>query len=613
MEGKENQDDAASSAKEPEGRESPGGKEKHDGADSSSKRPGGRLSLGETSSSAEGVEDEAQMADDSVRGFLEYIPEGVETPGTSAVMSEVATPDGAATPEGSVSSSSLDTEESRGSRAKKKTKRKKRLHHGRATLNTRPNILRDPYHVCLGRPFKGEDNASANLNVPGKDHVVAFVTSTSVDALKISPSVIAAEKVAQQEVDLVKENVTLNGLLSDLIECLKLDHELRMKSKDNDQPVRRPNGIIKPAAKRKELSFDIPETNPTSAISPKLGTEAKARELFSAESSLRTPWSPIKLQEPQVPCPQPHPGKDARLSPVSGIELGQDKSGGDDDKQPETPAALATFQVHKVSLEERPSDGATAAAQVDEEPLIFFSSSLTDSSERQQLADHPFKGSSGYAGDSEAESFGGGRGCLEAAFGAGSFSEECGLAWRSPKPDRDNTHSGSSIADGEREVLGCWHELFQPIKMVSKYIQTDCWNEPASESSTRDQAHAPVAPRLKTTTNSLQKACLLQTALPHRRTTSAHSEASSTEELQKIFSAYSSSSARADESGRVKGMLHDRNFSMTSSGSAGKSGPDSASIAQPSTFDGGPTTTTADVPNRAGVSPDIEDALKSGH
>lgn len=565
-----------------------------------------------------GAENEAGVADHDGHLYLEYFPEtgdkdwaarhaaGSDTPGMSALPSEPATPDGAGTPEPG-STSSFDTDDSHGPKDKKKSRRKKRSknpherHRERVVLNTRTNILRDPYNACLKQPFKGADKASDDQKAPGKDHVVAFVTSTSVDGHYVCPSVIAAEKMTQQDIDLVKENATLNALLSNFIAGLELHHELKIRRKNNDKAVRRLNGIIKPAAKRKGISFNIPDTNLTTATSPNLGSEA--------ESSLWTHKSPVRFQEPQMPWPQPSLLNRASASPVSGIELGQDKSGGDDDKRPQSAAALGTFEAHKASLGERPSD---------ETPLIFFSSSLTDSSERQQLAGSFFKGSSGYAGDSETESFVDGRGCLEAAFGGGSFSDDYGHTLWSPVPNRRNTHSDTSSADRERgETSGCWHDRHrQPIKMVSKYIQTDCRNGPSLDSSGRDLEHAPLPPRLKTTTNSLQKPCSLQRALLHRQATGGHSEASSTEELEKIFSACSTSSARAgeDESGRVKGMLHDRNFSVTSSsGSSGKGGQQSASIAQPGPFDGGTINSTADGPNRAGVPVDIEDGLKTGH
>ncbi|KAL3219405.1 hypothetical protein MRX96_030423 [Rhipicephalus microplus] len=152
------------------------------------------------------------------------------------------------------------------------------------------------------------------------------------------------------------------------------------------------------------------------------------------------------------------------------------------------------------------------------------------------------------------------------AFGADSLTEDFGLAQVG-----SGNASSANIASG---IQGCWHDFLAPIKMVSKYIQTECWNEPETESS-----FSEVVRRHRSgSSKALERACSLQIAVPEHQAAAAgghRSEGSSVEELAKIFAAYSSSPASHhgnDEFGRadVKGVVHDRNFVLRSpTGDAG--------------------------------------------
>lgn len=573
-------------------------------------------------------ESEARMADDEVPGALEYVPHTVDaneqatggptaepsvvgTPGSSAMPSKGMSPEGGVTPEdlSRTSFTSIDGAEG-GSRCKKprrkKSRRSKEHRREPVVVVSRSNILRDPLHVCLGRPFPSDDDAGSAARAPdpkpapsaATDSVVAYVTSTNVDdpGLCSASSAATVEKAAEQT-ELVNEKAVLNAILSDLMECLELRSSFKYDMADEDGQEQR-NGLREPRGERGGASSKGEgkrESNPTDTCEKE--SEERRPDVSMGEASLLQQLCPAEEKQAVEPHAQRciAGSEEAQRSPVSSA---LDNKEGDRGvgKRPGSPAAATELGDLEANKQKQSQD-----VVVHEAPLVFVSMSRTEAGERNQIArfksrsacvsgaetKEPFVSKQDDGDDDEEEEED--RGCLDMAFGAGSFTDDLDLGQLGPgNASSPNTASG---------IQGCWHDFLGQIKMVSKYIQTECWNEPESESSFSEV----VRKQRSGSTKTLHRACSLQITVPERRPAAAGglcSEESSAEELAKIFAAYSSSpTARVgkDESGRadVKGVVRDRNFGVPSPTTTGGGGggtttasPPAAGVVQGSACDG---------------------------
>lgn len=569
---------------------------------------------------AVGNESEARMADDEVPGALEYLPHTVDaneqatggptaepsivgTPGSGAMPSKGISPEGGVTPEDLSRTSFTSIDGEGGSRCKKprrkKSRRSKEHRREPVVVVSRSNILRDPLHVCLGRPFPSDDDAGSAARAAdpkpapsaATDSVVAYVTSTNVDdpGLCSASSAATVEKAADQA-ELINEKAVLNAILSDLMECLELRSSFKYDMANEDGQEQR-NGLSEPRGERGGTSSKGEgkrESNPTDTCEKE--SEERCPDVSMGEASLLQQLCPVEEKQAVEPHAQRciAGSEEVQRSPVSSA---LDNKEGDHGvgKRPESPAAATELGDREANKQKQSQD-----VVVHEAPLVFVSMSRTESGERNQIA--RFKGRSAYVtgaetkepfvskqddGDDDEEEEED-RGCLDMAFGAGSFTDDLDLGQLGPgNASSPNTASG---------IQGCWHDFLGPIKMVSKYIQTECWNEPESESSFSEVARK----HRSGSTKNLQRACSLQITVPERRPAGGLcSEESSAEELAKIFAAYSASpAARVDESGRadVKGVVRDRNFGVpsptTTGGGTTTASPPAARVVQGSTCDG---------------------------
>lgn len=517
--------------------------------------------------------------------------QGCGSPVVDAVALKTVATSGEVTPDisgNSTSRSSLASTESSAEMQKKgkqlrrsgKKRRKRRQEGGRdiVVVTNRTNILRDPFYVCVGRPFPNEEEQTAAEENKGfdADKVVAYVTSTSVDG-----SASAAIEKAVRQAELVKEKAVLDAVLRDLIDLLEL-HSVRQEKPEAE--AEQPNGLIGPRFEKQGDHFSKRE-NVSSNLADTCQNESEANHpdgiVVDAGLAQSEQLSSIKKQAVR----EEHPPQclvangEVRQHPANSSQANQDHTSGSN-QRPESSGATTASESRRVALHEHTLDVASATLKVYEAPLIFFSMSLTESSERNQPA--PSKDSSGYLGGSETEPVRSkpdedDHGFLDMAFGAGSFTNHCGLGQM--PPDGENASSPTALGGGC--TPGCWNNFLQPITMVSKYIQTDCWNNPASESSFSDVVRQ--TSHHKSSTKILQRPCSMQISVPQRRAAAGGgTNYSSAEELEKIFAAYSppSTPGGKDFSGRAdmkKGMLRDRNFILPSSAEGG------ADTAPPST------------------------------
>ncbi|KAL1480510.1 hypothetical protein MTO96_034711 [Rhipicephalus appendiculatus] len=547
-----------------------------------------------------GVEraEEAQIARSKIPGALERTPRTlgdqqdagrcervtadaavIDTPGTGGRPSSAVTPEGCGTPTACESSSKTSTTSIEGVEStesvnrtkrsrRKKRRRKKEGCREPVVVVSRSNIIRDPLYVCLGQSFpSGDDakNAAAaaeadpkQASAAGADNVVAYVTSTNVDGPGLSSASNAAtvEKTAE-EAELIKEKAVLNAVLSDLMECLELHSSKYAKTEEDAEE--RGNGLVKARKKRARKS-----SKGEAKHKPSPGDNRRSKSEEVEERRLDVPMGEVSWlhaqrlsQSREKQAVEPH-----YPQAVTGREKARQSSENKEgdcviDKSPECPSAVTELGHFEEKRHKRSQDVAGRAARKRyEAPLLFFSTSRSQSSEQ---------GSSGYVagseitkGDDDDEEED--RGCLDMAFDADSLTEDFGLAQVG-----SGNASSANIASG---IQGCWHDFLAPIKMVSKYIQTECWNEPETESSFSEV----VRRHRRGSSKALQGACSLQIAVPEHQAAAAdglRSEGSSVEELAKIFAAYSSSPSSRhgnDEFGRadVKGVVRDRNFGVPS-------------------------------------------------
>ncbi|XP_065304421.1 uncharacterized protein [Dermacentor albipictus] len=525
----------------------------------------------------------------------------VGTPGTGTNPSMGRTPEDGVTPEarGSLSRACITGSDSSEGSSRCKISRRKKSHRSKegrrqpVVVVSRRNILRDPLHVCLGRPFPSNEDAGSAATAAdpkaapsaGTDNVVAYVTSTNVDGAGLgSASTAATVEEAAEQAELANEKAFLNAILNDLMECIELHSSFKYDVAEDDEQEQR-NGLAEPRGERRgSSSKGEGKREPNSAGTCQKESEQRRPDVATGEASLLPLQQPYPTEVKQAV--EPH-----ALRSIAGREEAQksavnsalDNKEGDYgvDKRPESPDAATKLGVLEDNKQKRSQD-----VVVHEVPLVYFSMSRTEPTERNEIA--PSKGSSGHVtypgmkepfvskqddGDDDEEEEEEDRGYLDMAFGAGSFTDDLDLGRMGPgNASSPNTASG---------IQSCWHDFLAPIKMVSKYIQTEWWKEPESESSFSEV----VRKRRSGSTKTLHRACSLQITVPERRAAAAGglgSEESSVEELAKIFAAYSSSpTARVgkDESGRadVKGVVRDRNFGVPS----------------PTTAAGGGGTTTA--------------------
>ncbi|KAH8010183.1 hypothetical protein HPB51_025618 [Rhipicephalus microplus] len=508
-------------------------------------------------------------------------PADISTPGTSGMPSNTETPEGGWTPAAQESSSGTSIERAESTESVSRTKRSRRKKGRRkkegrrepVVVVSRKNIIRDPLYVCLGQPFPSDDdakNAAAaaeadpkRASTAGVDNVIAYVMSMNVDdpGLNIKSNAATVENTAGQA-ELIKEKAVLNAVLADIMECLKLHSSRCVKAEEDEEEVR--NSLAKARKKRTEKSSkgelkrkSNPGDNRRSG-----GEESEARQLDVPMGELSQLHAQRHNQSQKKQTVEPHYPL-AVTGKVKARNSLESKEGDCVvDEKPERPAVVTEVRQFEDEHQKRSRDvtGCTARRRY-EAPLVFFSTSCANSSEQ---------GSSGYVAGSETtkedDDDEENRGYLDMAFGADSLTEDFGLAQVG-----SGNASSANIASG---IQGCWHDFLAPIKMVSKYIQTECWNEPETESS-----FSEVVRRHRSgSSKALERACSLQIAVPEHQAAAAgghRSEGSSVEELAKIFAAYSSSPASHhgnDEFGRadVKGVVHDRNFVLRSpTGDAG--------------------------------------------
>lgn len=545
-------------------------------------------------------------------------PSVISTPGTVGAPSDTVTPEGGGTPGSRGSSSRTSIESAEGSSQNKKPRRKKRRRkrEGRrepVTVVSRSNIIRDPLYVCLGQSFPSDDDVGNAASAPeadpkratiaGADNVVAYVTTTNIDGPGLSSASTAAtvDKTVE-EAELVKEKAVLTAVLNDLIECLELHSSNYDKSEGNGRE--QGNGLVD---HRSKLAGASPmrkakrQRSPRDTSRKKRGGREELRLDFptgeASSPQLQRLRTPVERQavEPHsqhaVACREKAPN-----SPVTSTYLKNKEEDCVIEKDP-AGAAAVTELGHVDNKQHEGSQDIVGLAErkLYEAPLVFFSMSRTESSERNQIV--PSKRSSGYAAGSETtEPFVSkrddedddeeDRGCLDMAFGADSFTEDLEIV----EMGRISAPSPNTVS----AIQGCWHDFLAPIKMVSKYIQTECWNEPETESSFSEV----VRKHRSTSTKTLKGACSLQITVPDSHATAAgglRSEESSVEELTKIFAAYSSSPVAhmgKDEFGRadVKGVVRDRNFGVPSPMAGGGTtiaSPPTSVVAQGCTCDGG--------------------------
>ncbi|KAK8759167.1 hypothetical protein V5799_003204 [Amblyomma americanum] len=470
-----------------------------------------------------------------------------------------------------------------------KKSRKRRQEGGRGTVVVinRTNILRDPFYVCVGRPFLNDEEEAAPEPNPGceADKVVAYVTSTNVDG---------CASAAIEKAELIKEKAMLDAVLRDLIELLEL-HSVRQEKSDAE--AGQPNGLIGAYLEKKGDHFSKHENmNPNVTVACRNEREAIHPNIPVLDANLAHQEHPSPVRKQAMN--EGHPPQcivtdEVRQGMMNNSQMNQDNTCGHD-QRPASSGTAAAFEHRKAAMQEHTFNTANSVLKVYEAPFAIFSMSLTDSSDRNQPA--PSKDSSGYLGGSETEPVRSkpdddDNGFLDMAFGAGSFTEDYGLG-QLPS-DGENPSSPTTVGGGCN--TGCLNNLLRPITMVSKYIQTDCWDGPASESSfsevVRQTSHH------KSSTKILQRPCSMQISVPQRRaaTGGGSGGSSSAEELEKIFAAYSppSKPGGKDASGRAdlkKGMLRDRNFNLPSSAEGGAdTAPPStpAGVAQQCAFGGG--------------------------
>ncbi|KAH7962985.1 hypothetical protein HPB52_019035 [Rhipicephalus sanguineus] len=538
--------------------------------------------------------DEAHMARSEIPGALERTPQTIgekqeaggsepvaadptviSAPGTGGMASNTVTSEGAAMAaarESSSRTSSTSIESvSRAKRSRhKKRRRKKKGRREPVVVVSRSNIIRDPLYVCLGQSFPSDDdarNAAAaaaadpkQASSAGADNVVAYVTSTNVDGPGLSSASNAAtvEKAAAEQAELIEEKAVLNAVLRDLMECLELHSSKYAKNEEDAEEMG--NGLVKARKKRTGASS---KGEAKRKSSPDDNRRSKSDE--SEDRRLDVPMGEVSwLQAQRLSTAQAKQAVEPHYQQaITGREKALKSPENKErdcvvDKGPECPAAAAELGHFEDKHHKQSQDVVgRAASKRYEAPLVFFSASRTESRSGQ--------GSSGYVAgsetskeddDDEEED----RGYLGMAFGGDSLTEDLGLA----QVESVNA-SSLNMASG---IQGCWHDFLAPIKMVSKYIQTECWNEPETESSFSEV----VRKHRSGSSKALQRACSLQIAVPEHQADAAgglRSEGSSVEELAKIFAAYSSSPASRqgnDEFGRadVKGVVRDRNFGVPS-------------------------------------------------
>ncbi|KAH6938405.1 hypothetical protein HPB50_009135 [Hyalomma asiaticum] len=380
-------------------------------------------------------------------------PSVISTPGTGGAPSDAVTPEGGGTPGSRGSSSRTSIESAEGGSRNKKPRRKKRRRkrEGRrepVVVVSRSNIIRDPLYACLGQSFPSDDDAGNAASAPeadpkpatiaGADNVVAYVTATNMDGSGLSSASTAATvDKAVEEAELVKEKAVLTAVLNDLIECLELHSSNYDKSEENGRE--QGNGLVDHRSKRAGAS-------PVGKAKRRRSPRDTSRKKRGEREELRLDFptgeaSPLQLQRLRTPVErqavEPHSQHavacrdEAPNSPVTSTYLKNNEEDCGVEKGPGGAAAV-TELGHVDDKQHKGSQDIVGLAErkVHEAPLVFFSMSRTESSERNQIA--PSKRSSGYMAGSETTEpfFSKGddededeedRGCLDMAFGAGFF------------------------------------------------------------------------------------------------------------------------------------------------------------------------------------------------
>ncbi|CAN7948465.1 unnamed protein product [Ixodes hexagonus] len=435
---------------------------------------------------------------------------------------------------------------------KKKHHRHKKSHrapsssdsaHDLVTVSSRCNILSDPLHICLGLPFPARPLRS-------KSNVGSEIAPEETVDPELKGLVPESERKLEDELDFDSRTPPETGGQDLSLPFVKSDDKLDGSDvvKMADEPeLLRENELL--AAMLNDLVKFLEETR---------GDRACLEDSENdGESKLQSP-EPSKGQE-TGPLSSPSSHGVARRTSTR-------KSGASATKSPTSPKSSGPRRSSK-SPTKRPgkSSGKTGGEKLSTAPMIRFSTSAssltllsTESTDNSKNSGEPESSKPQDQFYSESE-------CLEieplglqSGESSGEPSQICHTAPPSVDDENSSHPKSGSTPSGSASKLSCWREMFRPMEVVSRYIQTDCWNEP-SDSSAPEVTDPPTA--AASASKNSNEACCLQVPTLDKR----GSEESSVEEFDRIFASYAAAKDKERARTDVKAVVRDNNFNSTAS------------------------------------------------
>ncbi|CAN7998473.1 unnamed protein product, partial [Ixodes pacificus] len=427
--------------------------------------------------------------------------------------------------------------------------------HDLVVASTKKSILREPLHQFLGLPFpiKQMDNrpdVSIEFNTKTEDlgfsemapqsnkkldDLFSGVTKTSSKTKENDSFLNKKEKFdvpsetgtktaieVEDESDLLRENATLAVMLNDFIKFLEIVQGDGARLDDNESDG--------------EANIHSPETSRGPRSRLKSGQHKSPSGSYSPPGSSRylgQPSSPISAASSKSPrSPKPSCLKQSPKSPTKRSSSSRDNT---DERIANAPlirfsSTSSATLVSTETIDNSKNSGELQRSQHhDQSDLVPIC-----------LTSEPF-------GQQSVEAFQESNQMYDTAL----LSIEDRNSSQ-PYPNNGNTPTGSA------SELSCWRELFSSIELVSKYIQTDCFDDPSDSSA--PEVGAPLTARGSTAKN-FNNTCCLQISMADKR----ESEENSGDELDRAFASYSA--AREVERARtdVKAVVHDRRFNNTCS------------------------------------------------
>ncbi|CAN8022053.1 unnamed protein product [Ixodes persulcatus] len=422
--------------------------------------------------------------------------------------------------------------------------------HDLVVASSKKSILREPPHQYLGLPFpikqmenrpdvgtefkpETEDFGLSEMAPQSNeklDDQFSGVTKTSFKTKEKDPFLKREEKfdvpsetgtkaaiVVEDESDLLQENAPLAAMLNDFIKFFEIVRRNGARLDDNES-----DGEANPHS---------PETSRCPRSRLKSGQHKSPSGSYSPPSSSRYPGQPPPISAASSKSPRSPKPSCLQQSPKFPTKRSSSSRDNTDERIANAPLirfSRYTSSATLVSTETIDNNKNTGELQrsqhQDQSDLVPIG-----------LASEPF-------GQQTVEAFQESNQVYDTALLSIEDRDSS-----QPYPNNGNTPTGGA------SKLSCWRELFSSIELVSKYIQTDCWDDP-SDSSAPEVGVPPTARR--STTKNFNNTCCLQISMADKR----ESEESSGEELDRAFASYSA--AREVERARtdVKAVVHDRRF-----------------------------------------------------